>query len=182
MGILGAIVQPPASLLLFRHPDLFQGSAIRAQQVRNKNVGPTMLAHCFLEKFQCRLLVACLGDKALQDFALVINGPPKIVPLPIDCDEDFIELPCIARALLAMPDRVRKGLPELEAPLANGFISHHNAARRKQFFDVAVAQCEPKLHPHGVTYNFVWVTVACIGIGRCIHPLILARPAFPCSS
>ena len=52
-----------------------------------------MLPHCFLKEFQRGLLVQCLGDEALQDLTLVIDGSPEIVPLAVDLHEHFGQMP-----------------------------------------------------------------------------------------
>ena len=58
-----------------------------------------MLSHGILEEFQCRLLVAPLCHKAFQDFAFVIDGPPKIVPLTVDLYEHLVQVPALMARL-----------------------------------------------------------------------------------
>ena len=84
MGIFRAIVQPAASFLTISRTDFFQRSAIGPEAVGHEDVCANMIFHCFPEKFQRGFLVACLGDKALKHFALVIHSPPQIVPLAVD--------------------------------------------------------------------------------------------------
>ena len=52
-----------------------------------------MLAHCFLEKFQCGFLVSGLGHKAFQDLTFVIDGAPEVVPLAVDLHKNLVKVP-----------------------------------------------------------------------------------------
>jgi hypothetical protein len=46
----------------------------------------------FPEEFECSLLVAGLRDEAVQQLILVIDGPPKVVTLPVDLHEHLVEV------------------------------------------------------------------------------------------
>ena len=63
--ILRAIVQPAASFLAICGSDFPQRCAVGSQPVRDDHPRATVLAHRFLEEFQCSFLVTRLGDKAL---------------------------------------------------------------------------------------------------------------------
>ena len=91
--VLRAIVQPAASFLSFCRANLFQGSAIRTKSICDDDLGSTMLSHRFLDEFQRGFLVTCLGNDALQNLTLVIDGAPEVMPLPVDLHEDFVQVP-----------------------------------------------------------------------------------------
>ena len=58
-----------------------------------------MLSHRFLEEFLCGFLVPGLGHKAFQNFTLVIDGAPEVVPLAVDLHENLVEMtPPVARS------------------------------------------------------------------------------------
>jgi hypothetical protein len=52
------------------------------------------------EQFAEELLGCVLGASALhqdiQHIAILINGPPQIVPLPIAFEKDLIQMPCVS--------------------------------------------------------------------------------------
>ena len=93
MQILNPVFQPATGFLPACGTDLSQSRTVRAQKVRNDYLRATVLTHRFLKEFQCGLLVACLRDKAFEDFALMINGTPKIVPLAVNFHEHLIQMP-----------------------------------------------------------------------------------------
>jgi len=49
-----------------------------------------VFSHCFYQELLRCSLVASLCNKAFQNFALVINGAPKVKAFSIYFDEDFI--------------------------------------------------------------------------------------------
>jgi hypothetical protein len=54
----------------------------------------------------------------VENFALVVDGPPKIVGLAADPDEDLVQMPSIRRAWSATADPCGIGAAELERPPA----------------------------------------------------------------
>ncbi len=94
MEILHAIAQPTAGFLSVLGPDFLKGGAIGTELVRHQGVLPVMLLHRFPKELQSGLLVPLLlPRKAFQHLALVIDGPPKTMPLTVDLLEDLAEMP-----------------------------------------------------------------------------------------
>jgi hypothetical protein len=56
-------------------------------------------------------------DEDVQDGTVLVNGPPQVVGLPVDCDENLVEVPLIPGAWPSAAQPVRVSLPELLAPL-----------------------------------------------------------------
>jgi hypothetical protein len=49
-------------------------------------------------ELQRHLLVAHLSDDAFQDFAFMLNRPPKIMPLAVNLHEYLVQMPLPVRA------------------------------------------------------------------------------------
>lgn len=82
MRILDSVVEPPAGLLFLSSTKLSESGTIRCEAIRDDGVLFTVSLHQFLEEFQCCSFVSAFGDKGFQYLSFVINGPPKLMPLP----------------------------------------------------------------------------------------------------
>jgi hypothetical protein len=58
---------------------------------------------------------------------LVDDGPPQVVTLAVNGEEDLIQMPLVPRSWVPTPELVSIGLPELPAPLPSGFVGHLHA-------------------------------------------------------
>src|SRR3954453_9457689 len=78
-------------------------------------------------------------DQDLEDFALVVDGAPKVHPLAADPDHHLVEVPLRSgtRAVLAQSPREHR--PELDDPVSDGFVRDVETAFGEQLLDVAVA-------------------------------------------
>ena len=92
MGIFRAIVQPATGLLLAGDAQCTQSRPIGSQTIRHNLISGAVPLQHFLQKFQCRFLVARLEHEAFKLFALVIDGAPKVVSLAVDPQENFVQL------------------------------------------------------------------------------------------
>jgi hypothetical protein len=72
----------------------------------------------------------------------LIDRPPQIVPFAVDTDKGFIEVPLISRLRPPAPELIGILLPKLAAPLADGFVGHHDSAGKEQLFDIAITQAQ----------------------------------------
>jgi hypothetical protein len=97
--IFSPVVQAATRVLLASCADLLQRHAIRAQPIRSDHRRPTVLAHCFLQELQRRLLAAHLRDEAFQDFDFMLDRPPKIMLLVVNLHEYLVQMPLLVRAL-----------------------------------------------------------------------------------
>jgi hypothetical protein len=85
--------------------------------------------------------------------------------LPMDREEDFIQMPRVAWLRASASELIGIGLAEFPTSLANCLIGDDDPAREQQFFDIAVAQAEPEIEPDRVADDLDWETVALIEIG-----------------
>jgi hypothetical protein len=92
----------------------------------------------------CSLLIPFLGDKAFQDFAFVVDSPPKVMPFTIDLHEHLVQMPppsTRTHALNAsLSDFARKNRPKSMPLVPGGFVAHIDAAFVQQILDVPVSQ------------------------------------------
>ena len=92
-----------------------------------------------------------------------IHRPPQIVPLTLDRQKHFIQMPLAAGLKPPMPELLRIGLAELATPLADGFIRDGDATGKQQFFHIAVAQPEPEIEPDRRADNLGREPMALVG-------------------
>jgi hypothetical protein len=102
----------------------------------------------------------------VQDIPLLIHGPPEIMALPIEREEDFIQMPLVASPGPSMPEPIRIGLAEFAAPLADGLIGHDNPTGEQEFFHIAVAQAEAEVQPDTMADDLGWKAMVLVLISR----------------
>jgi len=97
--ILCTVAGPATRLLLVISTHFLERGTVGAKAICDDDRRRAVPAHCILEEFQRRPLVAGLGDKALQNLALMIYSPPKVVHLPVDLHEHLVQVPAPAAGL-----------------------------------------------------------------------------------
>src|SRR5882672_8594429 len=151
MRILRPIVFSQALLMVAGKSEMPEGSAVGAQLVgrhprRREALFAVQLAH----QLDGRRPVSTTLDQDLEDLALVVDGTPQIHVLARDPDDHFVEMPTIARSRTAPSQAPSDRRSEFEHPTANALVGEVKAALGKQLFDIAIAQGEAKVQPHGV--------------------------------
>ena len=102
------------------------------------------------EELPGRGLVAAALHQDVEDMPVLVDRPPQIVRLPIDRDEDLIKVPLVAWPGTVAAQRIRVGLAELAAPLADRFVRDDHAVLGEALLHVVVAQGEAEGQPDGV--------------------------------
>ena len=132
MRILGAIVQPAPSFPPVRIANFLNSSTVGAQFVSNDSIRSAVASHCILYKLQCSSLIPCPRHVTFQDFSLVINSSPQVVPFAVDLHEHLVQMPASTARFHTgnAPSTDLRGahLPNLAPPRSNGFMAHINAA------------------------------------------------------
>lgn len=141
MGILYPIVEPARRFLKVSTTNLFQCSSIRAHPIRYDHIGTTVLAHCFLQEFQRRLLVPALCHVVFQRFACVVHCSPEIEPFAVDLDENLVEVPTPTARPHPL-DTVffnlrREHRTKPMPPISNSFMTDIDASFMQQVFDIS---------------------------------------------
>ena len=89
-------------------------------------------------------------DQDVQDVAVLVDGPPQVLPIAVDLDEDLVQVPLVAGPGLAAAQAGRVGGPELGAPLPDRLVGDDHAALEHELLDLAEAQREAVVQPHAV--------------------------------
>ena len=88
--VLRSVVLVATDLLAVLVSNILHRSTVRWASVCDDDLSISVSFHRFPEEFQCSGLIALLCDEALQDFALMINGAPKVMPYhPLTSDTQF---------------------------------------------------------------------------------------------
>ena len=74
-----------------------------------------------------RTLIATTLHENVHGIPILINRTPEILPLPLNGDEHFVDVPDIAQAALSFFKLACIVWPKLLTPLANGFIRHRDS-------------------------------------------------------
>ncbi len=89
-------------------------------------------------------------DQDVEDVAVLVDGPPQILPTAVDRHEHLVEVPRVAGSGLAAAQAGRVDGSELGAPLPDRHVGDDHGADQQQLLDLAEAQQEPVLQPHAV--------------------------------
>jgi len=110
-----------------RHDRAMSG-AIASEFVGHQPPGFSPLAfEKTVEKAFSRTLIAAALHQNINDIAVLINRTPQILPFPLNCDKDFVDVPGIAQASLLVFEFSSIVRPKLLTPLPNGLIGHRDA-------------------------------------------------------
>jgi hypothetical protein len=146
VGVLGAVIEIPMLAVFYPQEHLPLGGPIAFQFVGNEY--PRDMLAAFEELAQeglGRVLVPPTLHEDIQHVPVLIDGPPEIVPLPIDGEEHLIKVPFVTWSRPSAPELIGIGLPKLPAPLPDRFIGHDDSAGEQQFFHIAVAEAEAEV-------------------------------------
>jgi hypothetical protein len=120
-------------------------SAVAAEAIGDEPVRYTAAPLEQLAKEPRGCLAIPVGlEQNVDDFAVLIDGPPEVLTLATNRHKEFVQMPRVADWPRTMPEPpcVRKA--EGRAPMPDGFVRDSDASVRKEVFDVAEAQREAK--------------------------------------
>ena len=111
-----------------------------------------------MQKLQGHLAIAALGDIGLEDFALLVDGAPKIMDLAIDADKHFIQMPAPLRPSTQMPcslatDLGRKDRTKTVPPISHRLMAHIDPAFVKQILNIAERERKTDIQHHRKSDN-----------------------------
>jgi hypothetical protein len=118
------------------------------------------------ELLRCPLVTSALHPD-VEHVPLLIHRPPHIVPFTFNGEYPLVEVPLVAGPRTAATELIRILLSEFAAPFANRFRAHDYTAFKQEFFNIAEAQAEPKVQPHGVADDLDRETMVLVSGGRC---------------
>jgi hypothetical protein len=140
MGIFGAIVEIAVLPMFHARQELSLGGSITLQLIRDDDPWSILASFEELaEEFLRSLLVPPALHQDIEDVPVLVDGTPEIVPCPIDGEEDFIQMPFVAGSGTPAPKLIGIGLPELQAPFADGLVGDDNPTSEQELFDIPIA-------------------------------------------
>ena len=84
---------------------------------------------------------------------VLIDCASEIMVLTLDRQHDLVEMPFVALLWLTSAQLIGKLLAESQRPLPDRLIGNDDASAGHQFLNVAKAQREPEVEPHGSGAN-----------------------------
>ena len=127
--VLSAVVQVPVlPVSNAGHDDSFRGG-VAAQLVRHDHTRPTTTSGLqqLAEEPHGGKSVALWLDQNIDDNAVLIDSPPKVMTHAVDVEKDFVEMPFVSRPGTALPQAPCIQVPELLTPPPDRFIADQHA-------------------------------------------------------
>ena len=161
-----------------RRHDGAVGGRIAAKLIGDESpwLGALTLQQPTEEAFCCAPVATGLKENT-NHVAVLVDCTPKIVPATADADEQLVQVPSIAQTPLAASQASGVPWPKLETPLADGFVGDRDPPLGQEIFDIAEAQTEAVVEPHGVADDRRGESVPVICGRMAVH-----RPSLPGSA
>ena len=70
----------------------------------------------FSEKLLCSRFIPSALHEDIEHHTMLVNGPPQVELLPLNCDEHLIEMPLITRLWPLLTDLIGIALGKFETP------------------------------------------------------------------
>lgn len=175
MRDFGAIVGVASSVMTNGRQEGSKRSSIAFEFVGHdsKRLFP-LAAHQSLKEPLGGALIPAWLNQDVNHVAVLIHGPPKILLLAVDSDEDLIQVPDIAEAALAPLQLSSIVRTELLTPMSNGFIGNYDSAFGEKILDISETQAETMIDPDGMANDFDRKTVTVVTRTMGFHALSLA--------
>jgi len=177
--IFARLLSQRSDSLSVRGLHILQGRAVGTKFVRYERPCPATLLHHFSEKFQSRFLFAGLRDDALEDLALLIDSPRKILPLAVDLYEDHVEVPVAGLHAIFEPlaDLGGEDWAEAVPPIPDCLVADTDTPFAQEAFDVAQRKREPDVDHHRESNDFRAIVESIKGIEFHHGQKLRGRPA-----
>jgi hypothetical protein len=102
---------------------------------------------------------------------MLIHRTPGIMQHASDPDEHLIQMPCIPRPRPTAAQPFGKFGTELMAPAPDALVGNQHGTFGEDQLDIAQAEAEHMIQPHGVTDDLGWEAMAMIRTGLGRHPI-----------
>jgi hypothetical protein len=167
MGVLRMVVEVAVLTMLHTREDLPLRGAVALQFIGDED---TRYVLAPLEELAEKLLGGVLIPPPLyqnvEHDAVLIHGPPQIMPFLVDRDEHFIQMPLITRSGTPATQLVGVLLAKLATPLANRFVGDDDTADEQELFHVTMAQRKAEIQPDGMADDLTGEPMTFVEIGR----------------
>ena len=124
-------------------------------------------------------LVMARLDQDVDHVAVLIDGPPQILLLAIDSNEDFVQVPGFSQLTLAPLQFPNIVGTEFLTPQPNRLIRDDDSPLGEQILHISEAQAEAMVGPNRVTDDFGRETIARVPRSTALHhpSLSASRPS-----
>ena len=137
------------------------GGSVRSKAISRNAFGwKALLLEQLAKKPPCRLGVSSRLDKEIEDFALVIDGPPKPMAPSADFDDHLVQMPSRTGLWTALAQIAGDKAAEFQEPAPNRLVRGVDATFGKQFLNVPEGELEPGIEPDGMQDQHGWKAVA----------------------
>jgi hypothetical protein len=117
------------------------------------------------EESQCRLLILALLYESIDHVLVLVDCSPHVAAFALDSiDGDFAEKPGIAQLSLTVSQPPGALAAEVQTPVADRFVGHHDIALGQQLLDVTKTHAKAMVNPDSVADDLVWQPVAAITV------------------
>src|SRR5262249_37055369 len=166
MGVFTAVVEGATLAVFDPGQDLALGRPVALQLIGNDDAGHVLEPFEQLAKeLLGRLLSTPALDQDVEHVVVLVDSTPQGVPFAIDREKDLIEMPFVPWLGASTLQLIGVVLPKLQTPLADGLMSHVDAALAQEFLYVAVAQREAIIQPDAMADDFAGKAVVLIAFG-----------------
>jgi hypothetical protein len=179
VGVFGPIIQIAVLAVFDTGEQIPLRGAVALELVRDEHPGDILTP---LEELPRELLgrgfVTATLHQDIEHVPVLIHRPPEVVPVAVDAEKDFVQMPCVTRAGASTTQLIRICLAKLATPLADGFVRDVDPACEQQLLHVTVAQAKPIVEPDATTNDSGRETVVLIAAGWdwCIHAACIPHP------
>jgi hypothetical protein len=91
--------------------------------------------------------VAAVLYKDIEDMAILINGKPQIMALPVDCQKDLVQVPLVGRLRATASQCIGVLLAKFPTPRADGLIRDEDPTGEQQPFGITPAEAKAEVQP-----------------------------------
>jgi hypothetical protein len=81
----------------------------------------------------------------IEDMAVLVDGASQIVPLSVNGEKDFIQVPLVPRSGTPAAQLIGVCPPGFPTPIPHRLIGQDDATSRHELFDIQIAQAETKI-------------------------------------
>ena len=107
-------------------------------------------------------LIALALHQDVNDILFLINCTPRVLPLLLNGDKDFVDVPRVAQTSLPLFELARVFGTKLLAQLSHRLIGDCDATFGKQLFDLTEAEAERVIQPDRMADDVRCKTIAVV--------------------
>jgi hypothetical protein len=151
MRVLGAIVHSQPLLMPAGQAKSLKRGAVGAQLVGDRQLGrKPLFAEQLAHQPHGGPLVPARLDQQVENFALLVDGPPQIHALAADPHDHLVQVPAVTRPWSPLPQPASEQRPEFQHPAPDRLVRQVEPAFGKDLLGIPVAEGKPQIEPDRV--------------------------------